>query len=229
MTFKKYAAASLLGLISAISLVPAIADQKPGVFISYDSGTSNSWGKSEDAIFKKLGCKFQRKGSLNKGATLGNLTWNTANHFKVLACKEPVLHKLVESGSFDKLNEAVANLRVVEGKLDKISNKKPPKSANYIIKVSHFNHVFPMMREKQLKEINQAAQMKKNGYIEEMVLHPVSAKGITPPDRMTFLYYKSEADGEAFRQNNVDILREIQEFNQKHITDFVYVIGSNIR
>ena len=225
---KKYVVSSLVFLFS-ISLGSFVyAASQKGIFITYESNSENSWSQAEEDLLKDHKCTLQRSGMLNKGFTLGKLSWASADHFKVMACDGLVLGKLIESGEYEKLNQKVANLRIVEGKLKQVSHEQPPTSANYIIKVSNFNNIFSKTRKKQLKSINKEAQALEHGYIEDMVFHPVSAKGITPPDRVTFLYYQSEAEGEKFRQNNLDMLKRIQAFNQTHLTEFVYVLGSDI-
>lgn len=215
----------LAGAVALVSLPhAAFAEVVTGLFISIkvnDVKAYKQWRDTSRSTFQTHSCVPFRSGKLVGGQ--GTLKWGDSDHFSLMTCKSPVLADLVDKGFVSKLSTITDELNMTEGKLNILSNKAPSENSEYLIKVSYFNNLNPKARQNSLDKIGSRARRFRNAWIDDAILQPTASVGVIQPDDLTFLYYQEAGQGDSFRDNNPELMKEIGSFNRIHVERVAYL------
>ena len=215
----------LILVITLFFVAPiTLAKDTIGLFMSFqinDDETYQEWRSKTSHIFKTHQCKPFRHGKIM--AAKGSLQWGTADYFSIVACQSSLLSELEIKGHINSLKSIVNNLSIVEGDLLQSPHKKLTTSVEYIIKISYFNNLNILSRNKALKDIERQASLINDAWIGDAILKPTASLGLITPDELTFLYYPKAGQGVIFRENNPVIMKEIGMFNHNHVERFTYL------
>lgn len=170
-------------------------------------------------------CSLWRQGSV--AGAQGNLDVGDPDGFVLLACGSDVLAGGSGLELLDDLQKLDSDLRAVEGPLlfrvrdeaDSIAVS----GRDYILKISHYNNQTPAARESDLQRINGLAGERKDAWTNEAMIAGLRAVGMRTPDEVVVIRYDDPQQGERFRSNNKDLLKEIGAFNKKHLTEYSYI------
>ena len=223
----------LFGLALALAPVgPASAAAEPvGLLALYRVEDSMGYAQVLEQLGADLaaqGCAIRREGAIS-GAN-GPMTLPTADRFLILGCETALLEDRASRAALQPLRRAVAELVIAEGKLVLFedSPRIDPERA-YVLKISRYNNTDPDARDRDLSALSRDASGRAHAYRNEAVIAVSRAWGMVTPDEVTVLYYKSSAEGEAFRQGNGDLMKKIGQFNEDHLLDYSYLNGSAAR
>ena len=215
----------LAGAVAIFSLPHAVfADGATGLFVSLkvnDAKAYKQWRDTSRSTFQAHGCVPFRSGKLVGGQ--GTLKWGDSDHFSLMTCKSPVLADLVDKGFISKLSTITDDLSLTEGNLTILSNEMPSVNSEYLIKVSYFNNLNPKARQNSLAKIDSRARKTRDAWIDDATLEPRASVGVIQPDNLTFLYYPEAGQGELFRNNNPELMKEIGRFNRMHVERVTYL------
>jgi hypothetical protein len=172
------------------------------------------------------GCSVRRDGSLS--GTRGPLELPESNRFLLLECKSSLLAG-PGSAAFESLAPHAEVRVLLEGGSTWSDGDSAVTQRVYTIKLSEFNHDRPGQRDRELASIGSEAALRPHAWVNESVIAVDRAFGISKPDDVTVLYYRSPEDAKAFREQNKDILKRVGAFNKAHLASYVYASGSAVR
>ncbi|NVK12567.1 MAG: hypothetical protein HWE35_00140 [Rhodobacteraceae bacterium] len=206
---------------------PALAET--GLFLAWPKQPASSvhqWEETAAASLQDAACRLHRSGTLS--ASLGPLDWPQMQGFRLYRCASPVLASLAASGAPAALAHHGHPPVLVEGSLTLFPADAPGAEAEYIVKLSHYNNLNAPRRTDDLAALGSAIAELENVWQTEAVLAPSTALGTLRPDDVTFLYYRTGAEAEAFRAANPGVLEQVGRFNKAHLTAFTY-LGATVQ
>lgn len=193
-----------------------------GFFQVSDGAAYSNALEGIEAATAPSGCTVRRQGELS--GTRGPLSLPEVNRFLLLQCESKVLasgqgalEPLAQQKEFVLLE---GEARFAEEDASAVAER------SYVVKLSRFNDGPPDVREKALASIGRDVAARSHAYQDEAVIEVDRAWGIPTPDDVTVLFYRSSADGKAFREQNPDIMKRIGEFNEAHVEAFAYAGGT---
>ncbi|UWQ77826.1 hypothetical protein K3725_10885 [Leisingera sp. S132] len=201
---------------------PALAET--GLFLAWPAQPASpvhQWEETAAAALQDAACRLHRSGTLS--ASLGPLDWPQMEGFRLYRCARPVLASLAASGATAALAHHGRLPVMVEGSLTLLPADAPEAEAEYIVKLSHYNNLDVPRRTDDLTALGSAIAELENVWQTEAVLTPEKAVGTLRPDDITFLYYGTDAEAEAFRTGNPGVLEQVGRFNKAHLTAFTYL------
>lgn len=177
----------------------------------------------DKAKLAALDCIVRRTGII--AAAQGNIDLEKPNQFVLLACAQalPSLSKL------DDLSRSSRAIAILEGDLTDYPEQKRKHAISqreYVLKIGHYNNIDITARDRDLATINREASLLKDRYTTESFIGVNQASGLPTPDEVIVMYYDDAATGHRFRKNNGQLMKKITAFNQSHLVDAVYYIGS---
>ncbi|MCJ8340556.1 MAG: hypothetical protein MJK10_18990 [Pseudomonadales bacterium] len=170
------------------------------------------------------GCVLRREGKTT--GTQGDYKLAQVNRFFLLECQQAQLVQLSSQALITELDDSSENLMLVEGPMLKFTGlalQQPGAERSYIFKLSDYNNLTPQQRRGDVKKLSAQAQQRQYHYSTEAFIRINDAFGIARPDELVVLYYRSEAEGQKFRQQNLGLMRQVGEFNQRHLTKYSYI------
>ncbi|MBV1911396.1 MAG: hypothetical protein KUG78_19040 [Kangiellaceae bacterium] len=201
-----------------------------GVFQSdSDQNYQKTISRLENLV-KKQGCTLRREGKIM--GSQGNYKLPPVNQFFLLKCNMNVLANKLASSWIEQLQSTTKNLVILEGaflNLEQSSITGSGTSRSYIFKLSDYNNIDPSQRTEDLIELGEMVETREHKYTTEAFVRVNNAFGMNRPDELVVIHYDSKEDGEKFRLNNADILSNIGEFNQAHLTQFSYLFAQSNR
>jgi len=213
----------LLAFAAVLSTVtPALAET--GLFLAWPAQPAaalDQWDQATAPQLQDAGCSLHRSGTIS--GSLGPLDWPRMEGFRLYSCASPVLDALSASGATALLDRHGQQPVLFEGSLTLFPTEVPGAEAEYIVKLSHYNNLDTARREGDLATLGSAISDLKNVWRTEGVLAPDKALGTVRPDDLTFLYYHTGAEAEAFRAANPGVLEQVGRFNKAHLTAFTYL------
>ncbi len=228
---------SLISKAGICSLVAAIGPAPAGASIAEDVGLLGLFRVSDPAAYSQalmeiesstaaFGCAIRRHGKLS--GTQGPLALPDVNRFLLLKCEAPLLAGRAGRAALQPLAGRTSDFVLLEGNArwsaDDLGSAVNERA--YVIKLSHFNNRAPDARDDTLASVGHDVAARPHAYQNAAVIAVDRAWGIPTPDDVTVLFYRSAADGSAFREQNPDIMKRIGEFNATHVDDFVYASGA---
>jgi hypothetical protein len=169
------------------------------------------------------GCTIRRGGSVS--GTRGSLELPESNRFLLLQCDASLLAG-PGSKAFASLAPHAKARVLLEGGSVWSSGDSVVAERVYAIKLSQFNNHEPELRNQELASLGSDAASRPHAWVNESVIAVDRAWGISRPDDVTVLYYRSPEDAKVFRAQNKDILARVGAFNEAHVESFVYASGS---
>lgn len=217
------AAALVASSLTAVSSATA-ADASTGLLLLY-SEVGKAKISTTLTLLQDQDCSLWRQGSV--AAARGNLDVGDPDGFVLLACGSDVLAGSPGLELLDDLQKLDSDLRAVEGpllfRLEDEAGSGAVSERDYVLKISHYNNQSPAAREADLHRINALAGEKTDAWTNEAMISGLRAVGMPTPDEVVVIRYDDPQQGERFRGNNQDLLKEIGAFNKKHLTEYSYI------
>ncbi|MDC0660734.1 hypothetical protein N6L27_22235 [Leisingera sp. SS27] len=201
---------------------PALAET--GLFLAWPAQPAaalSQWDQAAAARLQDAGCSLHRSGTISGG--FGPLDWPQMDGFRLYRCDSPVLASLAASGATAALARHGHQPVLFEGRLSLFPTDAPGAEAEYIVKLSHYNNLDAARRNEDLAALGDSISDLDNVWQTEGILTPATALGTLRPDDVTFLYYRTGAEAEAFRAANPGVLEQVGLFNKAHLTAFTYL------
>jgi len=170
------------------------------------------------------GCVLRRQGD-SLGAQ-GDYQLQQTNRFFLLECEQPQLIKPSSQGLISRLEKNSENLMLVEGPMLPFSDvalEQRGVGRSYIFKLSDYNNLSPVQRRSDVQKLSAKAAQLPYHYSTEAFMRITDAYGLARPDELVVIYYNSTEQGQKFRDQNLDLMRQIGKFNQQHLTRFSYI------
>lgn len=212
-----------LAFAAALSTAtPALAET--GLFLAWPAQPAAAlthWDQAAAPLLQDAGCSLHRSGTIS--GSLGPLDWPQMKGFRLYRCASPVLGALSASGASALLARHGQQPVLFEGSLTLFPADAPDAEAEYIVKLSHYNNLDTEQRAADLTTLGSVISDLENVWQTEAVLTPATALGTLRPDDITFLYYSTGAEAEAFRAANPGVLEQVGQFNKAHLTAFTYL------
>ncbi|WP_298259845.1 hypothetical protein [uncultured Litoreibacter sp.] len=186
----------------------------------------------DDQAVTALGCAIQREGAIV--AAQGKLAYDLTqpDKFVVLDCEDGVLGQADRRQAATSLFSDGSAIAIFEGALTNFpiddQNGEVAKR-QYVLKLGYYNNADVDAREQDLAALNMLAQPLDGHWINESFLQVHAATGIPTPDEVVVIHYESAEVADQFRAENADILKEVSDFNDAHLTSFTYLVGSASR
>ncbi|WP_419905826.1 hypothetical protein [Kiloniella sp.] len=193
--------------------------------VRYDNQLSNFEEKAQS-----MNCTILREGPVV--AEDGDIDLDQPNRFIYFDCKTSLLGSPDGRDFLADLGKGSDYIAAMEGTpffQDTVSFKKQAGERSYILKVSHYNNSNPTKRDLDLAHLGETVRPRDDAYQLESFLGTTQAYGMTTPDEAVVLYYDTTAAGDRFRDNNPDVLDKVVDFNDKHLTDYIYYIAQSRR
>ncbi len=192
---------------------------------SYDNQLSGFEEKTQ-----AMDCSILREGPVV--AEDGDINLDQPNRFIYLDCQVPLLGTPSGRNLITELGRGSAYVAAMEG--TKLFHDTAPLSKQageraYILKVSHYNNSNPNKRDQDLSSLGEIVLPRADAYQQEAFIGVTQAYGMETPDEAVVLYYDDVGAGDRFRDNNPDILDKIVDFNDSHLTNYIYYFAQSRR
>lgn len=221
MFIKKIKLSLCVGMLSFTT--PANAENSVVVGLFEKLGTLNT------DIVKNLGCTIFHSGNIV--AQQGNSRMKQPDQFIIMTCEGPLLHIAQNRQALSNLYTQGRVIAVLEGHLttfDTAKNQPALSKRQYILKLGYYNNTDVDLRENDLLALNRKVAPLEGHWTTEGFIDVNHAMGIPTPDEMVIIYYDTAKIGKQFRDQNKDILNDVGAFNDKHLTEYSYLIGANV-
>ncbi|MHA1565321.1 MAG: hypothetical protein ACTSX7_08430 [Alphaproteobacteria bacterium] len=209
-----------------LSLPAAAQDAPQGMLLLH----ADTLDKAVDVPLPRLaeqGCNVWRRGSVT--VTDGKLDAGSPDRFVLFDCSVTILANAESRAVLAPILSGEKAARAIEGPIQFRSTDEVGSDAErareYIFKISSFNNIDPDGRVRDLDGLNAEALARADAWKVEAVVSVAAAIGMERPDIVTVIYYDDPQQGERFRKQNKDILKQIAKFNRAHLDEFVYVGG----
>ncbi len=219
---------AILAVAAAFLGSPAVASQDggQGMLLLH----SKAQNQAVDEALPRLeaqGCGLWRRGSV--AATNGKLDVGSPDRFVLFVCEADVLDSAENRAALDPILSGGDGARAVEGPLvfrvpDSVA-ADAQQVREYIFKISSFNNRDPDGRARDLIGLNASASKRADRWQTEAVFSVVRAVGMETPDMVDVIFYDNPEQGERFRSQNKDILKQVGKFNKTHVEEFTYISG----
>lgn len=207
----------------------AVAHEPIGVMGLYKTANPNTI-RFEEGKIAALGCTIKRQG-LIKGMQ-GKLDIGQPNIYLLLSCDGSLLTDIGKHAIFNSIAGKMMADITFEGPIVDFPNtvgNGEVEGREYILKISHYNNKDIDGRSISLANIDRRTSKLPDTYITETFMGVTHSSGILTPDEVVVIYYDSPEHAGRFRKNNNEVLELIGDFNNKHVSEFVYLIGGAIR
>lgn len=227
---QKFIRAMMGGFTAALVIsCSAVAHEPIGVMGLYKSADQETVLFDERKI-AALGCKLKRHGVIL--GMQGKLDVGQPNLYLLLSCDGSLLTDISKHALFNSIAENTMADVILEGPIIDFPNTIGDGKIvgrEYILKVSHYNNTDIDGRSKSLANIDRRTSKLSDKYITESFIGVTHASGMSTPDEVVIIYYDSPEHGDCFRKNNSEVLGLIGEFNNRHVSEFTYLIGDAIK
>ncbi|MEH6630673.1 MAG: hypothetical protein V7776_07600 [Halopseudomonas aestusnigri] len=198
-------------------------------------------GVSDTASYDNLLSSFEEKAQsmncaiLREGPVVaedGDIDLDQPNRFIYFDCETSLLGSSIGRDFLADLGKGSDYIAAMEGTpffQDTASFKRNAGERSYILKVSHYNNSNPKKRDLDLAHLGETVQPRADAYQLETFVGTTQAYGMPTPDEAVVLYYDNAAAGDRFRDNNPDVLNKVIDFNDKHLTDYIYYFAQSRR
>ncbi len=208
--------------MASSTITSAGASQTQGMLLLHSKNQTAALNETIPQLGNR-GCSLWHWGSVVE--TLGNLDIGSPDRFILLACDAQILDTAENRRALTPMlkNGAVA----VEGPIMFRSDKEGEIGERaYIFKISHYTNSDPDGRDNDLDSLNSFAADRADHWTYEAFYTGLYAAGMATPDEVVVMHYDNPQQGERFRNNNPDIMKQIEAFNQNHLTEFTYIAVS---
>ncbi|EPJ53950.1 MAG: hypothetical protein OFPI_08780 [Osedax symbiont Rs2] len=210
-------------LIVTALLSQTVQAQSIGLFGMYQAATN------DNNVVKILqnnnqGCVLRREGQTL--GVQGDYKLPKTNRFFLLECEQAQLKEISSQGLISALDDSSENLILVEGPMLQFADlalEHRGDKRSYLFKLSDYNNQAPEQRRSDVQKLSAQAAQRQNHYNSEAFIRINDAYGIARPDELVVIYYNFEAQGQKFRDQNPDLMRQIGKFNQQHLTRYSYI------
>jgi len=162
----------------------------------------------------------------------GDLDIEKPNRFVVMSCETEMLDNNDGRDFFTAIRSASDDSYLIEGDMQNFAEDNSTASIQsraYILKVSHYNNVSPGRRDQDLEAIRKNTLSIPERYRREVFIQPHRAIGMSTPDEVAVLFYEDPAQGKHFRDNNPAILKQVGDFNDNHLEDYIYYFAQALK
>lgn len=211
--------------ILATSIQASAAETAPnGLLFLHASAQNQSIAASLPAL-EKYGCGISLTGSVVDAA--GTMQIDKPERFSWLHCEQPVLSSTEGRASIAALIKEGSGIIAIEGpvmaRTIKLKDELHGTTPGIIIKLSRYKNNTPDQMAADLDELVTLANQRDKVWVNDAFIAPVTTIGMPSPDEAVMIHYPDIADGQHFRENNLDIMKLVGAFNKNHLIEYTYL------